>query len=58
MGSRLCTGFLRGLARDATGMVAGYQDAGVDQLNIAVRSGPYDWDALAAFAEEVMPSFR
>jgi alkanesulfonate monooxygenase SsuD/methylene tetrahydromethanopterin reductase-like flavin-dependent oxidoreductase (luciferase family) len=52
------TGFLRGLARDATGMVAGYRDAGVDQLNIAVRSGPYDWDALAAFAEEVMPSFR
>ncbi len=52
------TGFLRGLARDAIGMVAGYRNAGVDQLNIAVRSGPYDWDALAAFAEEVMPSFR
>ena len=50
-------GFLHGLARDAGGLLAGYRDAGVDQLNIALRAGPYDWDALAAFAE-LMPEFR
>ena len=51
-------GFLRGLAGDAGDMVAAYRDAGVAQLNIAVRAGPYDWDALAAFAEDVMPAFQ
>jgi hypothetical protein len=30
----------------------------VEQLNIAVRAGPYDWEALAAFAENVMPAFQ
>jgi len=52
------TGMLRGLARDASGMVAAYRDAGAEQLNIALRAGPYDWDALAAFAQDVMPQFR
>jgi len=52
------TGMLRGLARDASEMVAAYRDAGVAQLNIAVRAGPYDWDALAAFAEDVMPNLQ
>ena len=52
------TGFLRGLARDATALVSGYRDAGVDQLNIALRAGPYDWDALSSFARDVMPQFR
>jgi hypothetical protein len=37
--------------------VAAFRDAGAQQLNIAVRAGPYDWDALAAFAETVMPAF-
>ena len=52
------SGFLRGLARGSSDMVAGYREAGVDQLNIALRAGPYDWDALAAFAEDVMPQFQ
>ncbi len=52
------TGFVRGTARDAAETVAGYRDAGADQLNIALRAGPYDWDALAAFASDVMPAFR
>ena len=51
------TGFLRGLVRDAGTMIAAYRDAGVEQLNIAVRMGPYDWDALAAFAE-LMTEYR
>jgi alkanesulfonate monooxygenase SsuD/methylene tetrahydromethanopterin reductase-like flavin-dependent oxidoreductase (luciferase family) len=51
-------GLLRGLPSDATAFVAGYADAGAAQLNIAVRAGPYDWDALEAFAREVVPAFR
>ena len=46
------------MARDASAMVAGYRDAGAEQLNIALRAGPYDWEALAAFAQDVMPQFR
>ena len=52
------TGFLRGTSRESGATVAAYRDAGAEQLNIALRSGPYDWDALAAFAEDVMPQFR
>ena len=51
------TGFLRGTARDAADVVAAYRDAGADQVNIALREGPYDWDALEAFASEVTPKF-
>ena len=52
------TGFVRGTARDAAQTVSEYRDAGAAQLNIAVRAGPYDWDALEAFARDVMPHFR
>ena len=52
------SGFLRGSASEAATLVAAYRDAGVDQLNLVVRSGPYDWDALAQFAEDVAPAFR
>jgi alkanesulfonate monooxygenase SsuD/methylene tetrahydromethanopterin reductase-like flavin-dependent oxidoreductase (luciferase family) len=51
-------GHLRGTAADATRTVDEYRAAGVEQLNIAVRAGPYDWEALAAFAENVMPAFQ
>jgi probable F420-dependent oxidoreductase len=50
-------GFLRGTPKQALEMVAGYRDAGVQRLNIALRDGPYDWDALQAFAEQVLPAF-
>jgi len=50
------TGFLRGTPSHATEVVGAFRDAGVERLNIAVRSGPYDWDALAAFAEQVVPT--
>lgn len=52
------TGFLRGTPARTAETVSGYRDVGVEQLNIAVRSGPYDWDALTAFAEEVIPALR
>jgi len=48
------TGFLRGTPAQAAEMVAAYREAGVDRLNIAFRHGPYDWDALHAFAEAVV----
>ncbi|MBI1963686.1 MAG: LLM class flavin-dependent oxidoreductase [Candidatus Rokubacteria bacterium] len=48
------TGFVRGTARDAVELIARYRDAGVHRVNIAFRQGPYDWDALHAYAEEVV----
>ena len=50
-------GFLRGTPRQAIDMVEAYREAGVERLNIALREGPYDWDALQAFAEHVLPAF-
>ncbi len=50
-------GFLRGTAKQALDVVAAFRDAGVERLNIAFRQGPYDWDALHAFAEEALPAF-
>ena len=50
-------GFLRGTPRRAIDMVEAYRDAGVERLNIALREGPYDWEALQAFAEQVLPAF-
>jgi alkanesulfonate monooxygenase SsuD/methylene tetrahydromethanopterin reductase-like flavin-dependent oxidoreductase (luciferase family) len=50
-------GFLRGTPQQAADMVAAYRDAGVERLNIAFRVGPYDWEALQAFADEVLPRF-
>ena len=47
-------GFLRGTAKDAREMVAKFRDAGCSRVNIAFRDGPYDWDALRAFAEDIV----
>lgn len=44
-------GFLRGSPPQVAEMLAAYCEAGVERLNIAVREGPYDWEALEAFAE-------
>jgi alkanesulfonate monooxygenase SsuD/methylene tetrahydromethanopterin reductase-like flavin-dependent oxidoreductase (luciferase family) len=51
------TGFLRGTTKDVLDMVGAFRDAGCTRLNIAFREGPYDWDALHAFAEQVLPAF-
>ena len=50
------TGFLRGTPSQAADMVDQFRDAGAQRLNIAVRGDPYDWDALAAFAEHFVPA--
>jgi alkanesulfonate monooxygenase SsuD/methylene tetrahydromethanopterin reductase-like flavin-dependent oxidoreductase (luciferase family) len=51
-------GFLRGTPEEAIEMVEAYRAAGVERLNIALRQGPYDWEALEAFAREVLPGVR
>ena len=51
------TGYLRGTPNDVMGMVGAFHDLGCRRLNIALREGPYDWDALRAFAEQVLPAF-
>jgi len=50
-------GFFRGTPKDVITMCEAYQKAGVHRLNIALREGPYDWEALQAFAEVVLPAF-
>jgi F420-dependent oxidoreductase-like protein len=51
------TGFLRGTAHEAADVIARFRDAGAYRLNIGLREGPYDWEALDAFASDVMPAF-
>jgi alkanesulfonate monooxygenase SsuD/methylene tetrahydromethanopterin reductase-like flavin-dependent oxidoreductase (luciferase family) len=50
------TGFLRGTPPQVAETVTQFRDAGAARLNIAVRGAPYDWDALAAFADQVIPA--
>lgn len=49
-------GFLRGTPDQVIDMLAAYRAAGCHRVNIAFREGPYDWDALNAFAEVVLPA--
>jgi alkanesulfonate monooxygenase SsuD/methylene tetrahydromethanopterin reductase-like flavin-dependent oxidoreductase (luciferase family) len=49
-------GFLVGTPPEAIDMVARYRDAGVARLSIGLRA-PFDWDALHAYAEDVLPTF-
>jgi alkanesulfonate monooxygenase SsuD/methylene tetrahydromethanopterin reductase-like flavin-dependent oxidoreductase (luciferase family) len=48
------TGYLRGTVRDAHKMVDEFRTLGCTRLSIAFRNGPYDWDALEAFAAEIV----
>jgi F420-dependent oxidoreductase-like protein len=51
------TGWLRGTPKQTLDMLGAFRDAGCTRVNIAFREGPYDWDALHAFAEVVFPAF-
>jgi alkanesulfonate monooxygenase SsuD/methylene tetrahydromethanopterin reductase-like flavin-dependent oxidoreductase (luciferase family) len=44
------TGYLRGTVKDAHAMVDQFRALGCTRLSIAFREGPYDWEALEAFA--------
>jgi hypothetical protein len=48
------TGYLRGTVKDARAMVDQFRALGCTRLSIALRDGPYDWDALEAFAAEIV----
>jgi alkanesulfonate monooxygenase SsuD/methylene tetrahydromethanopterin reductase-like flavin-dependent oxidoreductase (luciferase family) len=48
------SGYLRGTVKDARAMVDQFRTLGCTRLNIAFREGPYDWEALEAFAAEIV----
>lgn len=48
-------GAVTGTPPEAIDALAPYAEAGVDRINIALRP-PLDWDALQAWAEEVIPA--
>jgi alkanesulfonate monooxygenase SsuD/methylene tetrahydromethanopterin reductase-like flavin-dependent oxidoreductase (luciferase family) len=56
-GAEQRTGWLRGTPKQTLDMLAAFRDAGCSRVNIAFREGPYDWDALHAFADVVFPAF-
>ncbi len=49
-------GMLFGTADEVVERIGTYMDAGAQGLNIALRA-PFDWDAIQAFSEEVIPQF-
>ena len=50
-------GSLTGGVQEATDMIGGLRDAGIQGVNIAFRP-PVDWDNLQLYIEEVMPHFQ
>ncbi|MBI4312454.1 MAG: TIGR03560 family F420-dependent LLM class oxidoreductase [Chloroflexi bacterium] len=50
-------GQLFGTPKEAVERIGQYIDAGAQGLNIALRA-PFNWDALQAFSEEVLPAFK
>ena len=48
---------LFGTPKNAVERIRQYEEAGADGLNIALRS-PFDWSAIQAFLEEVLPVFH
>lgn len=53
----LVDGFLRGNVADAVPLLETYVEAGADRIILSVREGPYEWSALEAFADTVIPRF-
>jgi alkanesulfonate monooxygenase SsuD/methylene tetrahydromethanopterin reductase-like flavin-dependent oxidoreductase (luciferase family) len=50
-------GLLTGTPSEAVDFLGRYADAGAEQLNLAIRA-PFDWEAMQAFIQEVMPAFH
>jgi alkanesulfonate monooxygenase SsuD/methylene tetrahydromethanopterin reductase-like flavin-dependent oxidoreductase (luciferase family) len=48
------TGYLRGTVKEARDTVERFRALGCTRLNLAFREGPYDWEALEAFAAEIV----
>ena len=49
-------GMLLGTKDKVTDRITEYAKAGAEGLNIVVRA-PFDWDAIQAFQEDVIPAF-
>jgi F420-dependent oxidoreductase-like protein len=49
-------GMLFGTSAQVIDRIGEYSDAGAQGINIALRA-PFDWDAISAFQEEVIPAF-
>jgi len=50
-------GALTGKPADVLEQIERYADAGAQEVNIALRGAPFDWEAIQAFVEEVLPNF-
>ena len=57
LASRIEGGALMGTPADAVTRIQAYQDAGADQVNIALRA-PWNEAALSAYIEEVIPALK
>ncbi|MCH7553074.1 MAG: TIGR03560 family F420-dependent LLM class oxidoreductase [Chloroflexi bacterium] len=53
----LVPGALLGRSAQVIEQIGHFRDLGTENLNIALRP-PFDWEAIQAFIEEVMPKFR
>ncbi|MEX2228480.1 MAG: TIGR03560 family F420-dependent LLM class oxidoreductase [Dehalococcoidia bacterium] len=56
-GARAAAGAVSGTAQRAIETIKAYEEAGASRVSIAIRP-PVEWDALRAFAEEVIPALR
>ncbi len=50
-------GALTGTSQEVIEHIGAFSEAGAQGLNITMRA-PFDWDAVQAFVEEVMPAFQ
>ena len=57
LGTERARGAFLGTAEEVKDKVNQYREAGASRVILALRA-PFDWDAVAQFAEEVMPLFR
>jgi F420-dependent oxidoreductase-like protein len=56
-GARATAGALSGNPQRAIETIKAYEEAGASRVSVAIRP-PVEWDALRAFAEEVIPAVR
>ena len=56
-GARAAAGAVSGTPQRAIETIKAYEEAGASRVSIAIRP-PVEWDALRAFAEEVIPALR
>jgi alkanesulfonate monooxygenase SsuD/methylene tetrahydromethanopterin reductase-like flavin-dependent oxidoreductase (luciferase family) len=50
-------GMLTGTHKEVIEQIGAFVDIGTTDINLALR-GPYDFEALRSFIEDVMPAFK